>query len=236
MTLRARFPPRSSWKWPMPSSWSAERMARCWPHSAGSCRRVNKAAAAAQTAPKLAGQPDARAMFLRSPSPLLRACFSAPRWLYYLGLGRLLGHRFMLLTHCGRRSGRTFQTVLEVVQYDPRTQESVVCSGWGTGGLVPKHHGEQADRDGDWRNALRESQLPCVRAGGELSDRGGLRAAPPGDGAPAGVPARARRTQARRRTPRPQPAPAYGGPCPRATGTSARMAAPEAKAVPSDKR
>ena len=38
----------------------------------------------------------------------------------------------MLLTHRGRTSGRTYQTALEVVHYDPRTQESIVCSGWGT--------------------------------------------------------------------------------------------------------
>ena len=75
---------------------------------------------------------DARAMFARAPSALLRGLFSAPGWLYRARLGWLLGHRFMQLSHRGRRSGRLYQTVLEVVRYDPRTQESVVCSGWGT--------------------------------------------------------------------------------------------------------
>src|ERR1051326_6299178 len=75
---------------------------------------------------------ESRAMFARTHSRLLRGFLSAPGWLFRLGLGRLLGHRFLELTHRGRRSGRRYRTVLEVVRYDPRTQESIVCSGWGT--------------------------------------------------------------------------------------------------------
>src|SRR5215467_11988183 len=71
-------------------------------------------------------------MFASTPSPVLRRLFKAPRWLYRMGLGRVLGHRFAELSHLGRKSGRPYRTVLEVVRYDPRTQESVVCSGWGT--------------------------------------------------------------------------------------------------------
>lgn len=36
-----------------------------------------------------------------------------------------------MLTHRGRKSGRLYQTVLEVVRYDSATRESVVLSGWG---------------------------------------------------------------------------------------------------------
>jgi deazaflavin-dependent oxidoreductase (nitroreductase family) len=54
-----------------------------------------------------------------------------PVWLYRLGLGRLLGHRFLLLTHHGRRSGRVHQTMLEVVRYNPVTHESTVAAAWG---------------------------------------------------------------------------------------------------------
>jgi hypothetical protein len=42
---------------------------------------------------------DARAMFARAPSALLRGLFSAPGWLYRARLGWLLGHRFMQLSH-----------------------------------------------------------------------------------------------------------------------------------------
>ncbi len=70
--------------------------------------------------------------FIRAPlNPLLLVAFRLPISLYRLHLGWLLGHRFLLLTHRGRKSGRIRKTVLEVVSYDPRTRESVVVSGWG---------------------------------------------------------------------------------------------------------
>ena len=62
------------------------------------------------------------------PTGALRLAFRLPIYLYRLGLGRLLGHRFMLLTHRGRRSGRVYQTALEVVRYDPSLRETVVAS------------------------------------------------------------------------------------------------------------
>lgn len=69
---------------------------------------------------------------LRSrPTGILRLTFHLPIHLYRLNLGWLLGHRFLLLTHSGRKSGRIYQTVLEVVRYDSATRESIVLSGWG---------------------------------------------------------------------------------------------------------
>ncbi|HEX5416739.1 MAG TPA: nitroreductase family deazaflavin-dependent oxidoreductase [Chloroflexota bacterium] len=65
-------------------------------------------------------------------SGLLTALMRVPVYLYRFGLGWLLGHRFLLLTHRGRKSGRSYRTVLEVVHYDPETRESIVVSGWGT--------------------------------------------------------------------------------------------------------
>jgi deazaflavin-dependent oxidoreductase (nitroreductase family) len=50
--------------------------------------------------------------------------------LYDRHLGWLLGHRFVQLTHVGRRSGRRYRTVLEVVEYDRSVPEFVV-SGFG---------------------------------------------------------------------------------------------------------
>ncbi|MGH9078850.1 MAG: nitroreductase family deazaflavin-dependent oxidoreductase, partial [Acidimicrobiales bacterium] len=40
------------------------------------------------------------------------------------------GHRFVLIEHRGRRSGRSYRTVLEVVRWRP-DPEVVVVSGWG---------------------------------------------------------------------------------------------------------
>jgi len=54
-----------------------------------------------------------------------------PLWFYRLRLGFLLGERFLMLTHTGRRSGLARQTVLEVVRHDTLTDSYVVASGWG---------------------------------------------------------------------------------------------------------
>jgi deazaflavin-dependent oxidoreductase (nitroreductase family) len=61
----------------------------------------------------------------------LRLAFRLPIYLYRLDLGWLLGHRFLLLVHRGRKTGLPHQTVLEVVLYDPSSRESVVVSAWG---------------------------------------------------------------------------------------------------------
>ena len=67
------------------------------------------------------------------PSRFLKLVFGAPAWLYRLGMGWVLGTRFLALTHRGRRSGRTRRTILEVLSFDPKTKESVVASAYGTG-------------------------------------------------------------------------------------------------------
>ncbi len=66
----------------------------------------------------------------RHGSPAWRA-LKAPTALYEHGWGWLLGHRFLALTHCGRRTGRQYVTVLEVVRWTPATHEAVVVSGFG---------------------------------------------------------------------------------------------------------
>ncbi len=66
-----------------------------------------------------------------APRGLLRWLLRLPVWLYRLRLGRLLGRRFVMITHTGRKSGRPHQTVLEVVRHDPATGVVVVASGWG---------------------------------------------------------------------------------------------------------
>lgn len=58
--------------------------------------------------------------------PILRL----PLLLYRTGLGWLLGYRFMLLTHVGRRSGKVRQTVLAVLSFDPKTREVKAISAW----------------------------------------------------------------------------------------------------------
>lgn len=62
---------------------------------------------------------------------LKRLFFRAPIYLYRLGLGGLLGKRFLLLNHVGRKSGKTRQTVLEVVNHDKETDTFYIASGFG---------------------------------------------------------------------------------------------------------
>ncbi|HET9162039.1 MAG TPA: nitroreductase family deazaflavin-dependent oxidoreductase [Solirubrobacterales bacterium] len=62
---------------------------------------------------------------------MLKRALRVPALLYRLGAGPLLGHRFLLLTHRGRRSGRSYRTMLEVVRWSPPMREAVVMSGFG---------------------------------------------------------------------------------------------------------
>ena len=62
---------------------------------------------------------------------LLWYFFRGPVYLYHCHLGWLLGNRFLLLTHFGRRTGQRRETVLEVVQYRKQGPEVVVVNGFG---------------------------------------------------------------------------------------------------------
>jgi deazaflavin-dependent oxidoreductase (nitroreductase family) len=62
---------------------------------------------------------------------IARLAARGPRWLYRLGLGWLLGERFLMLTHIGRKSGLPRQVVLEVVRHDVATDTYLIASGWG---------------------------------------------------------------------------------------------------------
>lgn len=71
------------------------------------------------------------AFWARRPGGILRFLLRAPIWLYRLRLGWLLGERFIMLTHLGRKSGLLRQTVLEVVHYDQAADTYFVVAGWG---------------------------------------------------------------------------------------------------------
>lgn len=65
------------------------------------------------------------------PTGLSRLFLRAPVYLYKARLGWVLGGRFLLLHHVGRRSGLPRETVIEVVRHDPATNAYVICSGFG---------------------------------------------------------------------------------------------------------
>ena len=54
-----------------------------------------------------------------------------PVHLYHWHCGWLLGRRFLLLQHTGRRTGRRHETVLEVMEYRAPGPELIVMSGFG---------------------------------------------------------------------------------------------------------
>ncbi len=65
------------------------------------------------------------------PKGLLAWLFKLPIGFYRIHLGGLLGDRFLLLTHTGRKTGRLHQAVVEVVQHDRASETFYAVSGWG---------------------------------------------------------------------------------------------------------
>jgi deazaflavin-dependent oxidoreductase (nitroreductase family) len=74
---------------------------------------------------------DTAAMVLKRVRPWLVRALRAPAVLYDWHLGWLLGKRFLRLTHRGRRSGRCYRTMLEVIGNDPVSGELFVMVGLG---------------------------------------------------------------------------------------------------------
>ena len=65
------------------------------------------------------------------PTGVSRFFFRLPIWLYHWRLGWLLGARFVLLNHVGRKSGQIRQAVVEVVRHDRSSDTYIICSGFG---------------------------------------------------------------------------------------------------------
>lgn len=68
----------------------------------------------------------------KRPFGLQRLFFRFPIYFYRAHFGWLLGKRFLLLNHVGRKSGLPRQTVLEVAHYDPSSDSYTIASGFGT--------------------------------------------------------------------------------------------------------
>ena len=68
---------------------------------------------------------------LQRPGGLTRWVYRLPIALYRWKLGWLLGRRFLLLLHRGRRSGQMRETVLEVVHHDEASDTYIVAAGFG---------------------------------------------------------------------------------------------------------
>jgi deazaflavin-dependent oxidoreductase (nitroreductase family) len=74
---------------------------------------------------------DQSSFLLPYPKGFLRFVMRLPIPLYRLHLGWLLGKRFLLLEHLGRRSNEWRRAVIEVVDHDPQEESYVVAAAWG---------------------------------------------------------------------------------------------------------
>ena len=108
------------------------------------------------------------------PSPLpapprgLKAVFwRLPIWIYRLHLGFLLGERFVLLEHIGRKSGLRRYAVLEVIGKDAHPLTYCVASGFGERSQWFRNvlaHPEVAVQVGRRRYRARARRLPYEEA------------------------------------------------------------------------
>jgi deazaflavin-dependent oxidoreductase (nitroreductase family) len=65
------------------------------------------------------------------PNILLHVFYRIPVYIYKFGLGWLLGKRFIFFQHVGRKSGKQYQTVVEVVEIEPDTGNVIVVAAYG---------------------------------------------------------------------------------------------------------
>ena len=65
------------------------------------------------------------------PKAFLRILFRIPVYFYRIGLGWLLGNRFVLINHIGRKTGTEHQAVVEVVEWEKGTENVIVVAGYG---------------------------------------------------------------------------------------------------------
>jgi deazaflavin-dependent oxidoreductase (nitroreductase family) len=98
-------------------------------------------------------KPDADQKIPDPPRGLKAIPWRLPIWLYRLHLGRLLGHRFLLLTHKGRLSGKDRTAMLEVIKYDQATNTHYVASGFG--------------EKSDWYQNIRKTPDVVIQTGGQ---------------------------------------------------------------------
>lgn len=114
-----------------------------------------------------------KAKELTPPTGCSRFLFRLPVWLYRANLGWILGERFLLLNHIGRKTGLPRQAVLEVVQHDKEKDRYVVAVGFGEKSAWYRNllaHPEVSIQVGRRKLAVTAEQLPPEEAGEVLLD------------------------------------------------------------------
>lgn len=87
------------------------------------------------------------------PVGIRRLLFRAPIHLFRWHLGWVLGHRFLMLNHVGRKSGKHRQVVLEVVNHDNVAEGYVIAAGFGA--------------TSDWYRNLQKNPDVTIEVGGK---------------------------------------------------------------------
>ena len=67
---------------------------------------------------------------VKPPRGIEKALFKLPNFFYDMGLGSIMGSRFLQLAHIGRKSGKIYKTVVEVVDFDPDQSRVYIASGF----------------------------------------------------------------------------------------------------------
>jgi deazaflavin-dependent oxidoreductase (nitroreductase family) len=74
-------------------------------------------------------------IFEKRPNGLLKFFFKVPVWMYKIGFGgfeRLIGAQWMLITHIGRKSGKQYDSMVDVMDYNKVTDIYYIEAAYGT--------------------------------------------------------------------------------------------------------
>ena len=66
----------------------------------------------------------------KNPGPIFKYIFKIPKYMYRIGLGKLIGGRILILVTTGRKTGKQRETPLEY-GYDEALNAYTVMAGWG---------------------------------------------------------------------------------------------------------
>ena len=85
------------------------------------------------------------------PNALLKILYRVPVYFYKIGLGGMFGKRFVLFHHVGRKSGKHYQSVVEVVEIEKDSGNVIVVAGYG--------------RRTQWYQNLKQMQTTTIQLG-----------------------------------------------------------------------
>jgi deazaflavin-dependent oxidoreductase (nitroreductase family) len=72
--------------------------------------------------------------FDKRPSKFMKFFFKVPVWMYKIGFGgfeKMIGAQWMLITHIGRKSGKRYDSMVDVMDYDKVTDTYYIEAAYG---------------------------------------------------------------------------------------------------------